>query len=65
MYFFRMLARNFGQTVDGVFINAGQTGGLPNAVLLEKVIQNSYGLIKRQTTAEKRRTFAFRKSRPA
>jgi hypothetical protein len=48
--FFRVLPGNPGQAIDGVFIHTGQACGLPDAVLLEKVIQNPYGLVQRKST---------------
>jgi hypothetical protein len=49
--FFRVLPGNPGQAIDGVFVHPGQACGPPNAVLLEKVIQDSYGLVQRKSTA--------------
>jgi hypothetical protein len=60
-----MLPSHSGQPVDGIFVHAGQAGGLPYAVLLEKVMENVYGLVLRKLAPRKHCPFSFREVRAA
>lgn len=55
-----MFPRYPGQSVDGVFIDAGQARRLSNAVLLEKMIQNADGFVLWKPATRKRRAFPLR-----
>lgn len=47
---FRVFPGYSGETIDGVFVHTGQLSGLPDAIVLEKVIQNPYSLVQRKPT---------------